>query len=127
MNVACVSRDTDACAPIAWLVERDKVIPTKNANPRRLSHGDNGNQDGQEIHKWQEIDNHDGNKYEESQSGANKEKNQYKVTTIVLGNCMPAAESPLLTVKNEMKDMLIRLGLSQMVAQKLVEDQGKDS
>ena len=50
-----------------------------------------------------------------------------KVATVMLINCMPASESSPLTIKDEMQMMLLRLGSSQMVAQKLGGDKGIDS
>ena len=49
------------------------------------------------------------------------------IVTLVLGRCTPATEKMLLTTVREMEEMFLRLGFSQTVAQKLVQDQGMDS
>ena len=45
----------------------------------------------------------------------------------MVGSWMPSEENPSLSVKNETQEMLLRLGLSQVVANKIVNDQEIDS
>ena len=42
----------------------------------------------------------------------------------MLGRCAPATESMPQIINEEMEEMLLRLGFSKMVAQKLLENQG---
>ena len=42
----------------------------------------------------------------------------------MLARCMPATVRPLPTTIEEMEEMFLRLGFSQTVAMKLVDDQG---
>ena len=50
-------------------------------------------------------------------------KEEEDFDTVVLGNCVLASENPPQTIEAEMQMMFLRLGLSQMVAQKIVKDQ----
>ena len=100
-----------------------RLRPIEIVNPGSLSHGGDGNCDKQEFCNFLEGDNQNGDKDKESLSGANDEKGEEEVATVVLSNCMPAEESPPPTVKEEMQMILLRLGFSQTVTQKLVEDQ----
>ena len=81
-----------------------------------------GNQDKHEILKCPDGDEHDGNNCEVSLSGASKVKEEDKVVTVVLGSHTPAVESPPLAIEDKMPQMFLKLGFSQMVDQKLVED-----
>ena len=72
-------------------------------------------------------DDHDKKEDKESSIGANKQKTEDDVVTVMLGRCTPAAESPPLTIIEEVEEMFLRLGFSQMVAPKLLDDQGIDS
>ena len=45
----------------------------------------------------------------------------------LLVSCTPAAPSPPAAIIKELKEMILRLGFSQTVAMKLVDDQGMDS
>ena len=73
------------------------------------------------------ADNPYGNKDKESPNGADEEKEEEKVATVVLGYFIPTVEIPPLVIKDEMQEMFLRLGFSQTIAQKLVEDQGISS
>ena len=59
--------------------------------------------------------------------GANKENEEDKAASVVLGSCIPAAELLPLTINDDMQRMFLRLKSSSTVAQKLVEDQMTDS
>ena len=57
---------------------------------------------------------------------ADKEKEEDKTLTVVLGKWTPSPGSWPLTIVKEIKDMFLRLDFSQTVAQKLADDQGKN-
>ena len=46
--------------------------------------------------------------------------------TVILGRHAPAAESPPLIIITEMEEMILRLGFSQTVAMKLVDEEEKN-
>ena len=96
-------------------------------SPGNLSHGGDGNQDGQDVHGHLEDDNHSYNEVKEPPSDSNKEKNDDLIHTIMIGNHMPAIEYLPLTINDEIKIMFLTLGYSQAMGQKPVEDQGIDS
>ena len=64
----------------------------RNANPGCFSHRGDSNQNGQEVHSCQEGNDPNGNKDDDSPSGANEEKEKDEVANVVLGSCMPMAE-----------------------------------
>ena len=94
--------------------------PTKSTNLRSSSCEGNGHWDWQEFPECPDGDNNDAEKDEESTSRANKQKEEDEDEP---ARCTPAAESLLLTIIKEMEEMLLRLGFSQTVAMKLVDDQ----
>ena len=57
-----------------------------------------------------------------SHHGADKEHWGEQVITIVLGNCGSVVARPPPIIKDEMQVMFIRLFVSQMVTENLVED-----
>lgn len=89
-------------------------------------HGGDGKGDGQEVLKCPDSEKHDIEEDEESPNGANKKKEEDEVVTVMLQRCTPAAESPPPTIFKEIEEIFVRLGFNQMIAQKLVEDQGID-
>ena len=84
-----------------------------------MSHESDGNQDRQEVPDLLDGDGHDVEKDKESSSGANKQKEDDEDNTVSSPSCTSAAESPPST--------FLRLGFSQTMAMKLVDDQGIDS
>ena len=95
---------------------------TRSTNITSSSSGGDGNQDGQEGLEHPDGDNHDMEKDEESLSGADKEKEEEEVVIVTLGKWTPTTESLPLTIIKEMEEMFLRLGFSQKVTQKLVDD-----
>ena len=99
-----------------------RLRPTRNKILGSSSHGCDADQNRQEVIKCQDGDHHNSNKDEESLNGASKKDEENKVAIVVLGSHIPAAECPPLTIKDEIQEMLLRQWISQVVAQKLVED-----
>ena len=82
-----------------------------------MSHGGDGNLDRKEV---LDGNNHDDKEVKKSPSEANEENKEDEGVTMMLGWHTTAAESsPLTIVKKE--EMFLRLGFSQVVAQKPVE------
>ena len=81
-----------------------------------------GNQDRQEEPEHPDGNDHDMEEDKESPSGTDKQKEE-EVETVMLARCMPAAECPPSAIIKEMERMIIRLGFSQTLAQKLVENE----
>ena len=104
-----------------------RSIPTRGANLASLSCGGDDDQDRQEVPKHQDSNKCDIEEDEESPSGTNKDKEENKVVTVMLGRCAPAPKSLPLIIIKEMEEMFLRLGFSETVAQKLAKDQGIDS
>ena len=82
------------------------------------------NLDGQEVHDHCNGDDHEDGEDKEFHIGDDKEKEEDKVDTTMLGDHGPAIYSPLLAVDDEMQVMFMRLSLSQTVTERLVVDQG---
>ena len=95
--------------------------PTGSVNLASSSHGGNSNQDGQEVPEHSNGDNHDGEEDKKSSNGANQQKEEGHE------RCTLATESLPSTIIIEMEEMFLRLGFSQTVAMKLLDDQGIDS
>ena len=89
--------------------------------------GSSSNQDGQEVHDYQEGDNCNFNEDKQYLSGADEEQKGKEICIIMLYDCGPAIESPTLMIKDEMQVRFTRLLFSQTSTQELVEDQGADS
>ena len=92
-----------------------------------LSCGGNGNWDRLEVPEHHDSDDHDAKEDKKPLSGVNKEKEEHEAVTVMTGRHAPAAKSLPPMIVKEIKAMFLRLGFSQTVAQKLVDDQGKDS
>ena len=90
-------------------------------NLTSLSYWCDGNQDRQDVPECPDSDDCDVEEVKESPSGTNNEKEE-EVINVMLGRCAPAAECPPLTIVEEIEEMFVRVGFSQMVAQKLVDD-----
>ena len=103
-----------------------KLRLTRSTNLASSSHGDDNDQDRQEVAKHPDGDDHDAGEGRDSISGANNEKEEEKIVVIMLGRHAPAAESLSLTIVEESKEMFFRLGFFQTVGQKLVDDQRID-
>ena len=114
-------------APLLHLVARMKSRLTRSMNLASLSHGGDCNQDRQEVPKHPDSDNCDMEGDKESPSGANKQKEKDEMVTAMPGRSTPAAECLPLTIIKQMEEMFFNLGFSQVVAEKLVYDQGIDS
>ena len=99
--------------------------PTRRPNLVSSSHGGNDDQDRQEVPEHPDGDNHDVED-KESPSETNKEKEADEVVTEMLGRCTPTEESLPLIIIKEKDEMFIRLGFSQTVTKKLVDDQRID-
>ena len=80
----------------------------------------------QEVPECPDGKDHDAEQDKESPSGANKQKEEEEDTTLPV-RCALSTVSPLPTILKEMEEMFLRLGFSQTVAMKLVDDQGIDS
>ena len=103
---------------------------------RNLGRNQIGSNTGSLLHKWYETEmdkrstrigkreDHDDDNYKASPWEAVKEKEEEEVDILVLDDCRPAIEDPTLTIKVQMKMMFLWLSFSQIVAKKLVEDQG---
>ena len=89
-----------------------------------FSCGSEGNQDEQEVPEHPNNDDHDREENKESLCRANKQKEEDEDNTALPMSCAPAAESPPPTIVNEMEEIFLRLGFSQAVVMKLVDDQG---
>ena len=63
----------------------------------------------------------------ESPSGADEQNEEDEVDTVSLDRCTLTTKSLLLTIIKEMEEMFLRLGFSQTVVMKLVDNQGMDS
>ena len=92
-----------------------------------LSYGGDGNQDRQEDSECPDGDYHDEEKYKETLSGPDKQKEEDVVETVLLAKSVQATECPLMTIIKEMEEMFSWLGFSQTIAIKLVDDQVIDS
>ena len=64
---------------------------------------------------------------QKSSGDANKQKEEDVAETALLEVCMMTTPSPQSTIIKKVKEMFLRLGLSQTVATKLVNDQMMDS
>ena len=89
--------------------------------------GGDGKQTRQEIPEHPDGDNYDEDKDKKSLSEANKQKEEDVTKTVQLVRCTLAAPSLPPMIIKEMEEMFLRLGFSQTVAMKLVDDQGIDS
>ena len=96
-------------------------------NLASLSWGGDGQQDRQDIPEHPDMDDHDAEEDQKSSSGAKEQKKEDVAETAPLVRGAPAAESLPPTIVKEMEEMFIRLGFSQTVAMKLVDDQWIDS
>ena len=86
----------------------------------------NGKQDGQEVPKHQDGDDHDKEEDEMSSSEADKQKEENKDNTAPLVTHAPVTESLPPIVIEEMEEMFFKLVFSQTVVMNLVDDQGID-
>ena len=95
---------------------------TRSTNLRSLSHGGNGNQDGQNVLKHPFGDDHDAKDDKKYLSETNKEGEEVDAVTAVHGQHTSAAASLTPTIITEMEEIFLRLGFTQTVAQKLADD-----
>ena len=101
--------------------------PAKSTNLTSLSHEGYGERARQEVPVHPSDDNHkdEGNKKSLSEANNQGEKKEaVKVPLTAHALAMPSLPP---TVVKKMKEMLLRLGFSQAVVLKLVENQGIDS
>ena len=73
------------------------------------------------------IHHYDGKADQEFLSGANEEKVEDEVTTVMHGRHTLATESLPPTVEIKIQEVFLRLGFSHMMTKKLAEDEGKVS
>ena len=74
-----------------------------------LLHEGDSKQDEQKVSENPDCNNHDAEEDKESLSGADQQKEEDKDDTALLVWCAPAAESPLLTIIEEMEEMFLWL------------------
>ena len=98
-----------------------------NHKPRSSLYGNDSELDGQEVHNCWEGNDHEDDKDEESSGGNDKEKEWNDVDPTMLNDCGSVIACLPLIIMDEMQAMFVRLLFSQMVVEKLVEDQGIDS
>ena len=67
-------------------------------------------QDRQEIPKYQDGDDHNDKEDKETPGGANEEKEEDEVETVMLNRSAPATESLPPTIIEEMEEMFLKLG-----------------
>ena len=100
---------------------------TRSANLASLSDGGDSKQTRQEVPECPDGDHHDKDQDKKFLSEANKQKEEEKAAMASLVSCTQAAPSPPPTIIQEMEVIFLRLGFSQTVAMKLVDDQGINS
>ena len=96
----------------------------RTTNPTSSSCRRDENQDRQEVHDHKADDDLNDYEDEESPSVGDKEKEGNKVETIILGIYGPAEENSHLTIKDLVQMIFLIMLFSQMVVEKLKEDQG---
>ena len=101
-----------------------RLTLTRGVNLASLLHGGNSKQDGQEVLKHPDSDDHGMEEEKKSASGANEQKEEDEVETVLLARCVLAMKSLPPTLSK--KQIFLRLGFSQTVTQKLMDDQWID-
>ena len=82
---------------------------------------------------WTEVpdcpdgDDHDEDEDEKSLSEANKQKEEDEASTVPPARCTLVTPNLPPTIVKEMEELIVRLGFSQAVVLKLVDNQGIDS
>ena len=95
---------------------------TRSMNLASLTHGGDGKQARQEVPERPSGDDHEDKGDEKSSSEANNQGEEEEAVMMPSVACTPAVPSLPPTIVKEMEETFLRLGFSQTVARKLVDD-----
>ena len=109
------------------LVRKMRSRLTRSTNLASSSFGGDGKRTRQEVPECTSDDDHKDEGDKKPSSEADNQAEEEEAVEVPLAACTPAAPSPPPTITKEMEEMFLRLGISQVVVLKLVEDQGIDS